>query len=133
MGKCWTFAGVNNQALKALRAVYKAEENKAVRVRGCTCVRVVLFCVERLVWLGGRRSFPFRSLYGLPVGVHPHRKPPTQPPPSKKVMILLDSLLLALLSVVCVVEISVFSHRFRTVLTTLGAINQVRGGRGVLA
>lgn len=33
MGKCWTFAGVNNQALKALRAVYKAEENKAVRVR----------------------------------------------------------------------------------------------------
>lgn len=48
-------------------------------------------------------------------------------------MILLDSLLLALLSVVCVVEISVFSHRFRTVLTTLGAINQVRGGRGVLA
>ena len=40
-------------------------------------------------------------------------------------MILLDSLLLALLSVVCVVEISIFSHRFRTVLTTLGAINQV--------
>lgn len=82
MGKCWTFAGVNNQALKALRAVYKAEENKAVRVRGCMCVRVVLFCVERLIWLGGRRSFPFRSLNGLPVGVHPHPKPPTQPPPS---------------------------------------------------
>lgn len=40
MGKCWTFAGVNNQALKALRAVYKAEENKAVRVRGCICVCV---------------------------------------------------------------------------------------------
>jgi len=41
-------------------------------------------------------------------------------------MILIDSVMLALLSVVCAVELTVFSHRFRTVLTTLGAINQVR-------
>jgi hypothetical protein len=48
MGKCWTFARVTPQALKALREVYKAEENKAVRVRAfafflgeavsCVCV-----------------------------------------------------------------------------------------------
>ena len=44
-------------------------------------------------------------------------------------MTLLDSLMLALLSMICVVEISIFSHRFRTVLTTLGAINQVSGGK----
>jgi len=44
---------------------------------------------------------------------------------SSQVMTLLDSIMLALLSMVCVVEISIFSHRFRTVLTTLGAINQV--------
>lgn len=40
-------------------------------------------------------------------------------------MILFNSILLALVSMVCVVEISIFSHRFRTVLKTLGAINQV--------
>jgi hypothetical protein len=44
---------------------------------------------------------------------------------SSQVMTLLDSIMLALLSMICVVEISIFSHRFRTVLTTLGAINQV--------
>ena len=40
-------------------------------------------------------------------------------------MILFNSLLLAAVSVVCVVEITIFSSRFRTVLKTLGAINQV--------
>jgi hypothetical protein len=40
-------------------------------------------------------------------------------------MILYNAVLLAVVSVVCVVEISIFSHRFRTVLKTLGAINQV--------
>jgi hypothetical protein len=40
-------------------------------------------------------------------------------------MILYNAALLALVSTVCVVEITVFSHRFRTVLKTLGAINQV--------
>lgn len=40
-------------------------------------------------------------------------------------MILFNSVLLALVSMICVVEISIFSHRFRTVLKTLGAINQV--------
>lgn len=45
---------------------------------------------------------------------------------SSEVVTLLDSLMLALLSMVCVVEISIFSHRFRSVLTTLGAINEVR-------
>lgn len=40
-------------------------------------------------------------------------------------MILFNSILLATVSIVCVVEISIFSHRFRTVLKTLGAINQV--------
>lgn len=46
-------------------------------------------------------------------------------------MILFNAVLLAIVSVVCVVEISIFSHRFRTVLRTLGAINQVRR-RGVV-
>jgi len=41
-------------------------------------------------------------------------------------MILFNAVLLAVVSIVCVVEISIFSHRFRTVLRTLGAINQVR-------
>lgn len=41
-------------------------------------------------------------------------------------MILFNAVLLAIVSIVCVVEISIFSHRFRTVLRTLGAINQVR-------
>lgn len=40
-------------------------------------------------------------------------------------MILFNAILLAFVSVICVVQISIFSHRFRTVLKTLGAINQV--------
>jgi hypothetical protein len=40
-------------------------------------------------------------------------------------MILFNSCLLALVSIICVCEITIFSHRFRTVLKTLGAINQV--------
>jgi len=40
-------------------------------------------------------------------------------------MILLNAILLAIVSIICVCEISIFSHRFRKVLTTLGAINQV--------
>lgn len=40
-------------------------------------------------------------------------------------MILFNSCLLALVSMICVCEITIFSHRFRTVLKTLGAINQV--------
>lgn len=40
-------------------------------------------------------------------------------------MILFQSILLAFVSMVCVCEITIFSHRFRTVLKTLGAINQV--------
>jgi len=40
-------------------------------------------------------------------------------------MILLNAVLLAIVSIICVCEISIFSHRFRKVLTTLGAINQV--------
>jgi len=44
---------------------------------------------------------------------------------SSEGMILFNSLLLSAVSLVCVVEITIFSHRFRTVLKTLGAINQV--------
>ncbi len=44
---------------------------------------------------------------------------------SSEGMILVNSLLLATVSVVCVVQITVFSNKFRTVLQTLGAINQV--------
>jgi hypothetical protein len=40
-------------------------------------------------------------------------------------MILFNAVLLGTVSIVCVVQITVFSHRFRTVLKTLGAINQV--------
>jgi len=40
-------------------------------------------------------------------------------------MILYNAVLLAVVSIVCVCEITIFSHRFRTVLKTLGAINQV--------
>lgn len=40
-------------------------------------------------------------------------------------MILYNSVLLAVVSLVCVCEITFFSNRFRTVLQTLGAINQV--------
>jgi len=40
-------------------------------------------------------------------------------------MILFNACLLALVSIICVCEITIFSHRFRTVLKTLGAINQV--------
>ena len=44
---------------------------------------------------------------------------------SSEAMILFNSLLLATVSMICVVEITIFSHRFQTVLKTLGAINQV--------
>jgi len=40
-------------------------------------------------------------------------------------MVLFNSVLLAVVSIICVCEITIFSHRFRTVLKTLGAINQV--------
>lgn len=40
-------------------------------------------------------------------------------------MILFNSVLLAVVSMICVFEITLFSNRFRTVLKTLGAINQV--------
>ena len=40
-------------------------------------------------------------------------------------MVLFNSILLAAVSIICVCEITIFSHRFRTVLKTLGAINQV--------
>lgn len=40
-------------------------------------------------------------------------------------MILVNAVTLSLVSLVCVCEITIFSHRFRTVLKTLGAINQV--------
>jgi hypothetical protein len=40
-------------------------------------------------------------------------------------MILFDAILLAIVSIICVCEITIFSHWFRTVLRTLGAINQV--------
>lgn len=40
-------------------------------------------------------------------------------------MILFNAVLLAVVSIICVCEITIFSHRFRTVLKTLGAINQV--------
>ncbi|CAM9192999.1 unnamed protein product [Discosporangium mesarthrocarpum] len=44
---------------------------------------------------------------------------------SSEGMILFNSVLLTVVSLVCSVEISRFSQRFRTVLQTLGAINQV--------
>lgn len=44
---------------------------------------------------------------------------------SSEGMILVNSITLSLVSVVCVCEITIFSHRFRTVLKTLGDINQV--------
>lgn len=40
-------------------------------------------------------------------------------------MLLVNALLLAIVSIVCVAEITIFSNKFRTVLLTLGAINQV--------
>jgi hypothetical protein len=40
-------------------------------------------------------------------------------------MILYDAMVLATVSIVCVCQITIFSQRFRTVLKTLGAINQV--------
>jgi hypothetical protein len=40
-------------------------------------------------------------------------------------MLLINALLLAIVSIVCVAEITIFSNKFRTVLLTLGAINQV--------
>jgi hypothetical protein len=44
---------------------------------------------------------------------------------SSEAMILANAVLLATVSVICVCEITIFSHRFRSVLKTLGAINQV--------
>lgn len=44
---------------------------------------------------------------------------------SNEGMILVNSILLASVSIVCVVQITIFSNKFRTVLQTLGAINQV--------
>lgn len=44
---------------------------------------------------------------------------------SSEGMILLNSILLSFVSIICVIEITIFSHKFRTVLQTLGAINQV--------
>ncbi|CAM9444562.1 unnamed protein product, partial [Ascophyllum nodosum] len=40
-------------------------------------------------------------------------------------MLMFESVLLFVLCLVCSVEISRYSHRFRTVLTTLGAVNQI--------
>jgi hypothetical protein len=40
-------------------------------------------------------------------------------------MILFDSVLLAVTSMICVAEITIFSQKFQNVLKTLGAINQV--------
>lgn len=44
---------------------------------------------------------------------------------SSEGMILVNAILLSVVSIVCVVQITIFSHKFRTVLQTLGAINQV--------
>ncbi|KAL3761417.1 hypothetical protein ACHAWU_007376 [Discostella pseudostelligera] len=44
---------------------------------------------------------------------------------SSEGMILVNSITLSIVSMVCVCEITIFSHRFRTVLKTLGDINQV--------
>jgi hypothetical protein len=40
-------------------------------------------------------------------------------------MLLVNALLLAIVSIICVSQITIFSNKFRTVLLTLGAINQV--------
>lgn len=44
---------------------------------------------------------------------------------SSEAMILVNAVVLAIVSIICVIEITIFSHKFRTVLQTLGAINQV--------
>lgn len=44
---------------------------------------------------------------------------------SSEGMILVNAVILAIVSIICVVEITIFSRKFRTVLQTLGAINQV--------
>jgi len=44
---------------------------------------------------------------------------------SSEGMVLYNAVMLAVVSIVCVTQITIFSHRFRTVLKTLGAINQV--------
>jgi len=44
---------------------------------------------------------------------------------SSECLILVNAILLAVVSIICVYRITVFSHNFRTVLKTLGAINQV--------
>jgi hypothetical protein len=45
---------------------------------------------------------------------------------NSEAMSVLNSVFLAIVSMICVVEMTIYSHRFRTVLTTLGAINQAR-------
>merc|ERR1712194_222917 len=44
---------------------------------------------------------------------------------SSECMMLVNSVTLALVSIICIYEITIFSHRFRTVLKTLGDINQI--------
>jgi len=44
---------------------------------------------------------------------------------SSEAMRLVNAVVLAAVSIICVIEITIFSHKFRTVLQTLGAINQV--------
>lgn len=44
---------------------------------------------------------------------------------SSECMMLVNSVTLSLVSLVIIVEITIFSHRFRTVLKTLGDINQI--------
>jgi len=44
---------------------------------------------------------------------------------SSEAMMLVNAVVLAIVSIICVCEITIFSQKFRTVLMTLGAINQV--------
>jgi len=44
---------------------------------------------------------------------------------SSECMMLVNSVTLSLVSIVIIIEITIFSHRFRTVLKTLGDINQI--------
>mmetsp|Transcript_5002 Transcript_5002/g.5663 ORF Transcript_5002/g.5663 Transcript_5002/m.5663 type:complete len:349 (+) Transcript_5002:93-1139(+) len=44
---------------------------------------------------------------------------------SSEAMMLVNAVPLAIVSIICVCEITIFSQKFRTVLMTLGAINQV--------
>mmetsp|Transcript_29181 Transcript_29181/g.66952 ORF Transcript_29181/g.66952 Transcript_29181/m.66952 type:complete len:205 (-) Transcript_29181:814-1428(-) len=52
---------------------------------------------------------------------------------SSEGMILANASLLAIVSIVCVWQITTFSNQFRTVLKTLGAINQVKSKCKVVA